>query len=133
MPDDVTAVLIDLDGVLYVEEEPVEGAVAAVGRLRAARLALRFVTNTTAHARDQTLSKLVRLGFAVEENELMTPAALAVRYCRRRGHRRAVLLMNDDVKRDFTELEETADGAQAVIVGDLGSARSKGARYTYRR
>jgi HAD superfamily hydrolase (TIGR01458 family) len=30
--------------------------------------------------------------------------------------------MNEDVKRDFAELEETADGAQAVIVGDLGSA-----------
>ena len=122
MPAEVTAVLIDLDGVLYVEEDAVEGAVGAVERLRAAGLALRFVTNTTAHARDQTLAKLARLGFAVEEIDLMTPAALAVGYCRRRGHRRSVLLMNDDVKRDFAELEETADGAQAVIVGDLGSA-----------
>lgn len=122
MLDEVTAVLIDLDGVLYVEEEPIERAVAAVGRLRAMGLRLRFVTNTTAHARDRTLAKLARLGFAVEEIELMTPAELAVRYCRRRGHRRVVLLMNDEVKRDFAGLEETAEGAHAVIVGDLGAA-----------
>jgi HAD superfamily hydrolase (TIGR01458 family) len=115
-------VLIDLDGVLYVEEQPVEGAVAAVERLRDAGLSLRFVTNTTAHARDQTLDKLARLGFVVGETELMTPAALAVRLCRQRNLRRAFLVMNDDVKRDFAELEEAADAGDAVIVGDLGSA-----------
>ena len=122
MPSEVTAVLLDLAGVLYVENEPIAGAAAAVERLREVGLALRFVTNTTAHAREQTLAKLARLGFDIEETELMTPAALAVRYCRRAGHRRAVLVMNDEVKRDFAELEESADGAQAVIVGDLGSA-----------
>src|SRR5687768_8168662 len=49
------ALLIDLDGVLYVEDEPVEGAAEAVGRLRDAGLRLRFVTNTTARSRGQTL------------------------------------------------------------------------------
>jgi HAD superfamily hydrolase (TIGR01458 family) len=120
--DDVRAVLIDLDGVLYVEDAVIEGAVAAVERVRAGGFALRFVTNTTAHARKATLAKLERLGFAVPERELVTPAALALRYCRDRGHRRVALVMNDEVKRDFTELEEAADDVQAVIVGDLGAA-----------
>jgi len=119
---EVTALLIDLDGVLYVEDAPIEGALAAVERLRADGFALRFVTNTTAHARDETLAKLMRLGFAVEQRELVTPAALALRYCRSRGHRRVGLVMNQDVKRDFAELEETAGQADAVIVGDLGAA-----------
>lgn len=119
---DVGAVLIDLDGVLYVEDAPIDGAAAAVERLRSDGLALRFVTNTTAHARDTTLAKLERLGFAVQERELVTPAALALRYCRSRGHRRVALVMNDEVKRDFAELEESAGRAQAVIVGDLGAA-----------
>ena len=34
MPGEVSAVLIDLDGVLYVEEEPIDGGVDAVKRLR---------------------------------------------------------------------------------------------------
>ena len=116
------ALLIDLDGVLYVEEEPVKGAVDAIARLRERHLALRFVTNTTAQSRARTLAKLSGLGFAVSDPELVTPAGLAVRYCRDRGYQRAALVMNDEVKLDFADLEETVDGAQAVIVGDLGPA-----------
>jgi HAD superfamily hydrolase (TIGR01458 family) len=122
MSGEVSAVLIDLDGVLYVEDEPIIGGVAAVERLRSSGMALRFVTNTTAHSRDRTLAKLDRLGFHVDEDELVTPAALAVGYCHQRGFERVVLVMNEEVKRDFVELEETADRAQAVIIGDLGSA-----------
>jgi phospholysine phosphohistidine inorganic pyrophosphate phosphatase len=77
MLDHIRALLIDLDGVLYVEDEPIPGAAEAVGRLRAG-LALRFVTNTTARSRSHTLDKLTRLGFDVAEDELVTPAALAV-------------------------------------------------------
>lgn len=117
----VSALLIDLDGVLYVEEEPIAGAVDAVKRLREQDMALRFVTNTTAHSRDRTLAKLARLGFPVTDDQLVTPAALAVGYCRQRGYRRVALVMNEEVKPDFAALEEVGQDAQAVIVGDLGA------------
>ena len=122
MLEDARAVLIDLDGVLYVEEEPITGAAEAINRLREHRLALRFVTNTTAHSRDRTLNKLAGLGLGVDDRELITPAALAVRHCRERGHRRVALIMNEEVKHDFEELEDTTGRADAVIIGDLGSA-----------
>ncbi len=120
--DGVRALLIDLDGVLYVEEKPVPGAVHALGRLRASSLALRFVTNTTAHSRDRTLAKLTRLGLPVADRELITPAALAVRHCVDAGMRRVALVMNEEVKRDFADLEEAEASCDAVIIGDLGSA-----------
>jgi HAD superfamily hydrolase (TIGR01458 family) len=121
MFDDVRAVLVDLDGVLYVDDQPIAGVQKAVERLRGCGLALRFVTNTTAHSREQTLRKLARLGFSVGGEELVTPAALAVAHCRERGRRRVALLMNDEVKSDFAELKESGE-ADAVIVGDLGPA-----------
>lgn len=74
----IHALLIDLDGVLYVEEEPIPGAVEALQRFRGGGLKLRFVTNTTAHSRDRTLEKLARLRLPVGNDELVTPAALAV-------------------------------------------------------
>jgi phospholysine phosphohistidine inorganic pyrophosphate phosphatase len=119
-------ILLDIDGVLYVEDEPVVGAVAAVERLRAAGRTLRFVTNTTNRSRRATLAKLARLGFTVAENELITPAALAVRVCRERGHRRVALFVQDEVEVDFAGLEKVIgeSGADAVIVGDLGEAWS---------
>ena len=122
MLPNLAAALIDLDGVLYVEERPIPGAVEAIERLRETGPALRFVTNTTAHSRDRTLEKLARLGFAVADGELVTPAALAVRHCRARGRSRVALIMNDEVKRDFGELQEVGEGAEAVIIGDLGEA-----------
>jgi HAD superfamily hydrolase (TIGR01458 family) len=119
---DVRALLLDLDGVLYVEDEPLPGARDAVASLRALGLELRFVTNTTTRPRRGILEGLHRLGFDVEAHELATPARLAVDHCRQRGHRRVALLMADAVKEDFAELEEAGeDGADAVVVGDLGS------------
>jgi HAD superfamily hydrolase (TIGR01458 family) len=120
------AVLLDLDGVLYVEGEPIPGAVEAVERLRAGGRALRFVTNTTSRSRAATLANLVRLGFQVAEDELLTPVLLARRLCRKRGHRRVALLVAEGTEEDFGDLETVGpdEPADAVIVGDLGEAWS---------
>ena len=90
MLSSVRVVLIDLDGVLYVEHEPVPGAHEAVERLRDGGRVSRFVTNTTSRSRPATLEKLRRLGFSLDDEELMTPAALAVRHCLDRGPRASV-------------------------------------------
>lgn len=105
---------------LYVEDEPVAGAREAIVRLRSAGVALRFVTNTTSRSRRRTLDKLRGLGFEVGADELVTPAALALRHCAERGLRRVALLMGDEVKEDFAELDEDDRRADAVIVGDMG-------------
>lgn len=118
--DSVRVVLLDLDGVLYVEQALVPGAREAVGQLRSLGLALRFVTNTTSRSRPETLRKLHRLGVPLEEDELVTPAALAVRHCLENGWRRASLLLPEDVKEDFADLEEDDERPDVVIVGDLG-------------
>ena len=52
--ESVRVVLLDLDGVLYVEQALVPGARDAVERLRSLSLTLRFVTNTTSHSRAET-------------------------------------------------------------------------------
>jgi len=118
--DGIDAVLLDLDGVLYVEGGLLPGADVAVKRLRGAGMALRFVTNTTANSRSQTLEKLRGFGIELDEDELVTPAALARRHCEDAGHRIVALIMNDDVKADFGGLEEADTDVDAVIMGDLG-------------
>lgn len=117
---DASAVLLDLDGVLYVEDEPIAGAAEAVEALRARGLRLRFVTNTTSRPRRDILARLERLGMPIPEGELVTPARLAVERCLGAGRRRALLLMRQDVKADLDGLEEVGDGAEVVVVGDLG-------------
>ena len=115
-----TSVLVDLDGVLYVEDEPIAGAIEAVAALRDHGLRLRFVTNTTSRPRRDILARLDRLGMPVPERELVTPACLAVQHCLAAGRRRALLLMRDEVKADLAGLQEVGEGADVVVVGDLG-------------
>jgi HAD superfamily hydrolase (TIGR01458 family) len=118
----IDALLIDLDGVLYVEDEPLHGAREAVAELRATGVVLRFVTNTTARPRRAILERLERLGFDAAPDELVTPATLAVRHCAERGFERVALVMNESVKEDFAGLRESERDVEAVIVGDLGDA-----------
>ena len=121
----VQAVLLDLDGVLYVEDDVVPGAADAIERLRRTGAEIRFVTNTTTRSRAATLSHLDDLGLVVDDDELVTPVVLARQLCRDRGHRRVALFVADET--DFEDLEVVRDGldADAVIVGDLGD------RWTY--
>lgn len=114
--------LVDLDGVLYVEDAPVDGAAQAIAELRGKGLPLRFVTNTTSRSKRQTLERLARLGFDVPPQELVTPAVLARERCVERGHERVALVMNQEVKEDFEGLTEADEDVDAVIMGDLGEA-----------
>ena len=54
----IGAVLIDIDGVLTVSWKPIEGAVAALKRLREAALPLALVTNTTSRTRESIAAAL---------------------------------------------------------------------------
>jgi HAD superfamily hydrolase (TIGR01458 family) len=115
----IEALLVDLDGVLYVEGDPVPGATDALARLRGAGLGMRFVTNTTARSRRQTLEKLEKLGFEVDPDEVVTPAGLARRRCEQEGYESVALIMNDALREDFEGLSE-GETPDAVIMGDLG-------------
>ncbi len=116
------AVLVDIDGVLYVGDDPIAGAMTALEELRALGGGVRLVTNTTSKSRRQIVDHLRELGFDVALEEVLTPAALAVRHCRERGYRAVKLLVGEDLRDDLTELAEVSGGGMvdAVILGDLG-------------
>jgi HAD superfamily hydrolase (TIGR01458 family) len=115
------AVLLDIDGVLHVGEEPIDGAIGALVELRELSAGLRLVTNTTSKSRAQIVEQLQRLGFEVSLHEVLTPAALAVRHCRERGYRSVRLLVGDGLREDLAELVQLPGAAvDAVVLGDLG-------------
>jgi HAD superfamily hydrolase (TIGR01450 family) len=69
--------ILDLDGVVWRGEQPVAGAAAAVGRLRARDERVLFLTNNSfATLRDYT-EKLARQGIDVTEEELLTSSQAA--------------------------------------------------------
>lgn len=116
----IRAALLDLGGVVYVGDQPIAGAVAAIGRLRAAGLAVRFLTNTTRTPRRALLGKLRAMGLPIGEEELFTPAIAARQLLEREGLI-PELLIAPELAEDFAGLATDGE-ATALVVGDAGHA-----------
>lgn len=116
-PRPVRGVLIDLSGVLYDGDAPLPGAIEAVQRLHHAGLGVRYLTNTTRSTRDQLLSKLRAMGFAIEPNEVFSAPLAAKRLIQQRGFR-PMLLVHPNLEPEFADVLQ--DFPNAVVVGDAG-------------
>src|SRR5450759_2378942 len=110
-------VLLDLDGVLYVGDEPIEGAHQAFSELRELSADLRLMTNTTSLSRRAVREQLLEMGFEVSLEEVLTPAAMAERYCHERKFASVTVLVSEGLREDLAALESTAPGAEAEEVG----------------
>jgi HAD superfamily hydrolase (TIGR01458 family) len=116
----IEGLLLDLSGVVYVQDEAVPGAAEVLQRLRDRQTPIRLVTNTTMRPRRSILERLERLGLEADPSELLTPATLAARRCAEAGYESVSLVVLDDLREDLEGLEEQGDSVDAVIVGDLG-------------
>lgn len=114
----IKGVLLDLAGVVYDGDRPVPGALDAIEALRAARLHLRFVSNTTRSTRQTMLDRLAAMGLALAEDELFTPAQAAVEWLRAHDAS-AHLLVHKNLESEFDGLPEGT--GRAVVVGDAGT------------
>ncbi len=115
----IKALLLDLSGVLYVGDTPVPGALEAMRRLRASKLALRFVTNTTRSTRAAILAKLAGMGFAVDEREIFTAPGAVHRLLAERALR-PYLLIHPALRDEFADCD--VSHPNAVVLGDAGEA-----------
>ena len=71
-------VLLDLDGVCFLGRQPIPGAVAAIDRLRAAGLGVRFVTNNSTRTPRGAADHLATFGITADEDDVITsPQAAA--------------------------------------------------------
>jgi HAD superfamily hydrolase (TIGR01458 family) len=116
------ALLLDIDGVLHISGDTVPGAIDAVVSLREIVASIRFVTNTSSRSRASIHEQLQGLGFDVDRGEIVTPAALAVDYCRDNGMMRVRMLVADGLREDLAELDEVEEGnaPEAIVLGDIG-------------
>lgn len=110
-------VLIDLAGVVYSGDALLPGAAEAIGRLDAAGLPYRFVTNTTSKPLAAIVDQLSNFGLSVEPAQIFTPAAAAVAWLDEHG-RVPHLLVHPGLKADFAGCR--TEGRKAVVVGDAG-------------
>ncbi|MDW8060667.1 MAG: TIGR01458 family HAD-type hydrolase [Thermomicrobium sp.] len=125
----IAGFLVDVDGVLHIDGEPVPGAVEALRRLRALGIPFVLLTNTTIRTRRQLGELLRTLGFPVQDDEIVTAGAATAAYLRARyPGEPCYLLVDGDVQEEFSGIPLVEDDSAAVVV--FGGA---GSPYTYER
>lgn len=116
LPTAPQAILIDLAGVLHIDDEPLPGAVDALVALRASGLPIRFLTNTTRSPRSRIVAKLRRMGFAIDAEEIQT-AVLATRHLVEQRNLHPHYLVHPDIADEIGCSDAEPD---AVVLGDAG-------------
>jgi len=122
------ALLLDLDGTLYVSGAAVPGAPETVAALRRAGIPFRFVTNTTSRPRAGLVERLQGYGFTAAPEEVLTPVTAAARIARARGCTVVAPFLPAPALADLPDLALVGGTSglpadrtpQAVLVGDLG-------------
>ena len=110
----IKGLLLDIDGVLYVGDKVIEGAVEAVKELRK-KYKLRFITNTTTKTRRQVYEKLRNMGFELSEEEIFSALTATKEFLKERNAG-AFLLLTENAKKEFEELKGLP--VKFVVVGD---------------
>lgn len=108
--------LVDLDGTLYVGEQPVEGARGALRKLEAAGIEIRYVTNTTRVPRKAVQEKLQAFGYDVEVVRIFTPAVAAAGLLRGKT---CLPLVGEALLEDLNSVVVGEGDMECVLVGDL--------------
>jgi phospholysine phosphohistidine inorganic pyrophosphate phosphatase len=114
--------LIDLDGVLYVGDAVVPGAIDAIDWVERRKLPHLFVTNTTSRPRSAIVDKLSGLGFRTTADHILTPPVAAAGWLAGQGLDRVALFMPAATASEFAAFRQIEDESpvDAVVVGDLG-------------
>ena len=114
--------LIDLDGVLYIGDHPIEGAGAAIEYLIQKNYTIRCISNTTRKCRKTIAGQLSAIGLEIPEEYIFTPPQAAIAYMKKTGKNRFHLLTTGDVDRDFigAGAGDPSGKTDFVIVGDAG-------------
>ena len=123
---EIRGVLIDLDGVLYVGNQAIDGARDTIEFLEDNGYTFRCVSNTTRKCRQTIATRLSTMGFDIPENHIFTPPLAAITYMKKTGKNVCHLLVTGDVDRDFADVKKPGPGTKPdwVIIGDAGENAS---------
>lgn len=116
-------VMFDLDGVVYVGGQAIDGVAEQIERVRESGRHVAFVTNNASRTPDQVAEKLVGVGVDASGGDVVTSAQAAARLlAEEHGSGAKILLLGGEGLRvalaeaDLEPVEEP-DGAVAVVSG----------------
>ena len=119
----MSAILFDLDGVLYEGDRPIDGAADTVNWFNQNNIPHLFLTNTTSKSRSELVSKLADLGITSDKEDFLTPPVAAKQWLQTNSLNRIALYVPETTKEEFSDFDLVIDedsDIDAVVIGDLG-------------
>lgn len=111
--------VLDMDGTIYLGNNPIEGAVAFIQR-HWNRVDFHFLSNNTSKAPATYVRKLNGMGIPATPDRLLSPVTPLIDFLRAERIHTAYVVGNRDFSADLQarmpELRQAEDGAQAVIL-----------------
>jgi len=124
----MAAILLDVDGVLYVSGSPIPGAASAVRRLREDGHRLRFVTNNTTRSRATLAEELNAMGIEVDAEELQTTPRAAARAL---AGKRVLALTMPAIIEDLEGVQLCGESAEVVLIGGADETPETNTVFSY--
>jgi HAD superfamily hydrolase (TIGR01458 family) len=118
---EIKGLLIDIDGVIYDDEEIIPDSIYAIRWLQQKGIPFRFATNATSRSRASLARRLSELGIEVGEEQVVNTPYVAAQELKRRPQTRCMLLLKEDARREFAGVTVVDRDPQVVVVGDLAS------------
>lgn len=72
--------IFDLDGTIYLGENPLPGAVETLAKIHAAERKIAFLSNNPTHTRDEYVARLSRMGVAVTLDQVINSSLVMTRW-----------------------------------------------------
>lgn len=119
----MSAILFDLDGVLYEGDRPIDGAAKTIDWFNKNSIPHLFLTNTTSRSRAELVQKLSAFGIETRKEDYLTPPVAAKQWLQSNALNRIALFVPESTREEFSGFELVIDensDVDAVVVGDLG-------------
>ena len=113
-------VVLDMEGVLHVDWQPIDGSAAALARLAAAGVGVSVLTNTTGRTRAAIAERLAAMGMPVPADRIVTAAFAAGEHLRRHHPgARVHALVEPEIAAELegVDLVKDADAAEVILLG----------------
>lgn len=116
---DKRCIVLDMDGTIYMGDNPIKGAVAFVQR-HWEDVDFFFLSNNTSKAPETYIKKLNGMGIPARREQLLSPVTPLVAFLKAEGIHTAYVVGNrdfvSDLRQRMPELKQQEKGAQAVIL-----------------
>lgn len=115
----IKGVLLDLEGVLYVGDKLVDGAIECINKLKSHNLMIKYLTNTTTTPKKLITEKLKAFKLPVVESDIFSPVIAANNFLKQENISRVYLLANQELENDFENVVFVEENPQAIVLGDI--------------